>query len=62
MNADHNHNDYRHRAEIHRPRDQDTIRVAAHELATRGLTFADIGQALGLNPAQVRQLLGDAPQ
>lgn len=54
--------DYQRRAQLHRPRDQDTLRVAVHELASRGLTPADIGQALGLNPSAIHTLLAGVSQ
>ena len=54
--------DYGIRAQLHRPQDQDLLRAAIHELAARGLTSADIGAALGMDPSAVRTLLGDVPQ
>jgi hypothetical protein len=44
-------------AELHRPRDEATLRVAAMELRSRGMTERDIGQALGVGETAVRQLL-----
>lgn len=41
----------------HRPQDRATLRCAAHELRSRGLTARDIGAALGLSEAAVRALL-----
>ena len=41
----------------HRPSDPATLRAAAVELRSRGLTDRDIGQALGIAEAAVRQLL-----
>lgn len=49
--------DYRHRADMHRPTDRQTLRAAAVELRNRGLTERDIGQALALDPTAVRVLL-----
>ncbi len=48
---------YRRLANLHRPTDTNTMRVAVHELASRGLTERDIGAALNLDPAAVRRLL-----
>jgi hypothetical protein len=45
-------------AQLHRPFDRDTLRAAAHEMRSRGLTPRDIGAALQLTEASVRQLLG----
>ena len=45
------------RREQHRPVDRDTARVAARELASRGLTPRDIAAALRLSEAAVRALL-----
>jgi hypothetical protein len=42
----------------HRPLDRDAMRVAAVELASRGLTPRDVAAALSLTEAAVRQLLG----
>ena len=42
------------------PPDRATARVAALELARRGLTPRDIAAALRLSEAAVRQLLGEA--
>ena len=44
-------------ARLHRPLDAPTLRAAAVELRSRGLTEQDIAAALGLTPAAVRQLL-----
>jgi DNA-binding NarL/FixJ family response regulator len=41
--------------------DRDTARVAAHELASRGLLPADIAAALRISEATVRELLGASP-
>lgn len=51
--------DYRHRAEIHRPNDSDALRIAVRDMASRGLTERDVGDALKLDPTAVRRLLGD---
>jgi orotate phosphoribosyltransferase-like protein len=48
------------RRDAHRPQDRDTLRAAALELAGRGLTPADIAEALRLSEAAVRELLGEA--
>lgn len=53
------HVDYTHRAEQHRPTDEQTLRAAAVELRQRGLTERDIGQALRLDPTGVRRMLGE---
>lgn len=47
-------------ANRHRPRDRETLRCAAVELRSRGLTPQDIAQALGLSTAAVEQLIGPA--
>jgi orotate phosphoribosyltransferase-like protein len=49
--------DYAIRAEQHRPTDIETLRAAALELRSRGLTERDVGQALRLDPSAVRRLL-----
>lgn len=41
----------------HRPSDRQTLRAAVVELRQRGLTHRDIGQALELSEAAVRELL-----
>lgn len=46
--------------DLHRPTDPAALRVAALELAGRGLTPADIAEALRLSEAAVRELLGEA--
>lgn len=45
----------------HRPHDRATLRVAAQELRSRGLTYRDVGQALELPEAAVRELLEGRP-
>jgi DNA-binding CsgD family transcriptional regulator len=45
----------------HRPLDPATLRAAAAELRSRGLTHRDIAAALSLSEPAVRQLLGGAP-
>ena len=45
-------------AQLHRPRDRNALRAAAHELSSRGLTPRDIASALQLGEAAVRDLLG----
>ncbi|MDA8350401.1 MAG: hypothetical protein M0038_16660 [Pseudomonadota bacterium] len=45
------------RARQHRPADRATLRAAARELASRGLTPIDIAAALGLSCAAVRNLI-----
>ena len=45
----------------HRPQDRATLRAAALELQARGLTLFDIGSALRLSEAAVRDLLEGAP-
>ncbi len=45
------------RRDAHRPQDRATLRAAALELASRGLTHADIAAALGLSCGAVRDLL-----
>lgn len=49
------------RAEQHRPHDKDAMRVAAVELAARGLTVQDVAAALRLSEAAVHELLREAP-
>ena len=49
--------DYTRLAERHRPTDEATLRSAVAELAHRGLTERDIGQALRLDPNAVRRLI-----
>jgi hypothetical protein len=41
----------------YRASDRETLRAAAVELQGRGLTLRDIGQALGIADAAVRELL-----
>jgi hypothetical protein len=41
----------------HRPHDRETLRVAAHELHSRGLTPRDIAVCLRLSEGAVRSLL-----
>jgi hypothetical protein len=45
--------------DLHRPADRQTLRVAAVELRQRGLTDRDIGAALRLTDAAVRDMLGE---
>jgi hypothetical protein len=54
-----NPRDYRRLAEAHKPKDEQTLRVAAVELHRGGLTERDIGEALSLDPSAVRRLLGE---
>lgn len=42
----------------HRPHDRQTLRAAAVELRQRGLTYRDVGQALGMSESAVSALLG----
>ena len=49
------------RRDAHRPQDRRTLRAAARELASRGLTYRDIGTALRLSERAIRDLLGVAP-
>ena len=49
------------RARQHRPQDHRTLRAAARELASRGLTYRDIGAALRLSERAIRDLLGVTP-
>lgn len=51
--------DYARRADQHRPTDEATLRAAAVELRSRGLTARDIGQALRIDPTAVHRLLGE---
>lgn len=48
------------RANEHRPQDRDTLRAAALELRSRGLTCRDVSAALRLSEAAIRALLGEA--
>ena len=50
------------RARQHRPADRATLRAAARELASRGLTPIDIAAALRLSERAVRALLEVLPQ
>ena len=50
------------RARQHRPQDRATLRAAARELASRGLTPTDIAAALRLSERAVRALLEVLPQ
>jgi AcrR family transcriptional regulator len=43
----------------HQPQDRDTLRVAAAEMRSRGMSVRDIAAALGVNDSAVRQLLGE---
>jgi hypothetical protein len=51
--------DYTRLAQLNRPPDEETMRAAAVELRSRGLTDRDIGQALGLASSAVSKLLGE---
>ena len=50
------------RARQHRPQDRRTLRAAARELASRGLTPTDIAAALRLSERAVRNLIEVLPQ
>jgi hypothetical protein len=52
--------DYARRAEQHKPTDERTLRAAAVELSSRGLTPRDVGEALRLDPTAVRRLIGES--
>jgi hypothetical protein len=52
----------REAADLHRPQDRDTLRVAAHELRSRGLTPRDIAGCLQLTEGAVRSLLAQVKQ
>lgn len=45
----------------YRPTDRETLRAAAIELRSRGLTPEDIAAALGIAAAAVRELIGERP-
>lgn len=45
------------RADQHRPRTRDEMRVAVHELRARGLSPVDIERALRLHPTEAADLL-----
>ena len=47
--------------DLHRPTDPAALRVAALELAGRGLTPRDIAAGLGLTERVIRALLGVTP-
>jgi hypothetical protein len=47
---------------VNKPKDEQTLRVAAVELRGRGLTERDIGEALSLDPTAVRRLLGEGTE
>ncbi len=49
------------RRDAHRPQDRRTLRAAALELVSRGLTYRDIAAALRLSERAVRDLLGVTP-
>lgn len=53
--------DYRKLADLNRPHDELTLRAAAVDLRSRGLTDQDIGAALNLDPTAVRRLLRQEP-
>ncbi len=44
------------------PPDRATLRQAARELRSRGLTLTDIGDALRISTGAVRELLEDSPE
>ena len=46
-------------AQLNRPTDEATLRAAAVELRSRGLTDRDIGEALGLASSAISKLLGE---
>lgn len=50
--------DYRALAVLHRPQDPEQLGREARRLAASGLTPNDIGSALGIGPAAVRELVG----
>jgi hypothetical protein len=50
--------DYAALARLNRPRDHDEIRVAIHELASRGMGDYEIASACELAVEQVRRMLG----
>lgn len=49
--------DYARLAQLHRPRTEDGMRIAARELARQRLSDRDIAQALQVDVAEVRRLL-----
>jgi hypothetical protein len=49
--------DYDARAQQHRPADARALAAAVQQLRDQGLLPRDIGQALQLNPEQVRQFM-----
>lgn len=53
--------DYSKLAQRHRPTDQAGLAAAARDMAARGLTERDIGQALQLDATAVRALLQRLP-
>jgi hypothetical protein len=53
--------DYQQRAQQHRPADTYAMAAAVKQLQAQGLKPRDIGQALDLDPEQVRQFM-DAPE
>lgn len=44
---------------LHAPRTRDEMRVAVHELASRGMTDYGIAAATGLAVEQVRRMIGE---
>ena len=50
--------DYRLLAQLHRPVSQQQLAVEARRLHHQGLQPQDIGEALGMAPEAIRQLLG----
>jgi hypothetical protein len=48
--------EYERRATQFRATDPETLRLEVRKLQRQGLLPRDIGQALGLNPEQVRQM------
>jgi DNA-binding CsgD family transcriptional regulator len=49
-------------ADLHRPNDRGTLRAAAYELHSRGLTPRDIAVCLRLSERAVRSLLAQVEQ
>ena len=53
--------DYRKLADLNKPKDEATLRAAAIELRSRGLTDRDVAEALGLSTDAVTTLVGCWP-
>lgn len=53
-----NSDDYRARAELHRPQTMEGFRDAAQQMLREGFSDHGIAHALRLHPEQVRRLLG----